>query len=214
MQHINDYTLESSETEFTATRGTSSTGSRIRRAAIRPGLARAVWKWKENFNLILYNIELLFARWNVSNKAIWTCVKKKGSDTEPQHIKTQSYFDYLLSEDEIFDSDLSENEDEEEIYLSCFMIKNNVGKANVGNFRGHVEHGDVKEFTDNEMEPMDAVLEKNVRRHACHQVVHQEVINGQTGSHVRPQHIEDQEVQSELKNLALPGCNPVYFELI
>merc|ERR1711895_285402 len=73
--------------------------------------------------------------------------------------------------------------------------------VNSGNFRGHVEHGDVKEFTDNEMEHTGAVLEKDVRRHVYHQVVHQEVINGQTGSHVRPQHIEDQEDQSELKNL-------------
>merc|ERR1712121_528773 len=81
------------------------------------------------------------------------------------------------------------------------IAKNNVGKLNTGNFRGHVEHGDVNEFSDNEMEHTDAVLEKDVRRHVYHQVVHQQVINGQTGSHVRPQHIGDQEVQSELKNL-------------
>merc|ERR1711867_357778 len=76
-----------------------------------------------------------------------------------------------------------------------------MGKLNIGNFRGRIEHGDVKEFTDNEMEHMDAELEIDVRRHVNQQVVHQQVINGQTGSHVRPQHIEDQEVQSELKNL-------------
>merc|ERR1712120_18921 len=51
------------------------------------------------------------------------------------------------------------------------------------------------------MEHTGAVLKKDVRRHVHHQVVHQEVINGQTGSHVRPHHHEDQEVQSELKNV-------------
>ena len=53
------------------------------------------------------------------------------SDTEPQQMNTQSYFDYLLSEDEIFDSDLSEDEDEEEMYLSCFMINKPVCENNV-----------------------------------------------------------------------------------
>ena len=40
------------------------------------------------------------------------------------------------------------------------IAKNNVGKLNIGNCRGHVEHGDVKEFTDNEMEHTGAVFKK------------------------------------------------------
>ena len=53
------------------------------------------------------------------------------NDTEPQQMGTQSYFDCLLSEDEIFDSDLSEDEDEEEMYLSCFMVNKPVCANNV-----------------------------------------------------------------------------------
>ena len=53
------------------------------------------------------------------------------NDTEPQQMGTQSYFDCLLSEDEIFDSDASDDEDEEEIYLSCFMVNNPVCVSNI-----------------------------------------------------------------------------------
>merc|ERR1711895_15879 len=80
------------------------------------------------------------------------------------------------------------------------------------------------------MEHTGAVLKKDVRCHVHHQVVHQEVTDGQTGSHVRPhqdqrkawvvkkadhgahqsfslpaeilaENREDQEVQPELENV-------------
>ena len=62
------------------------------------------------------------------------------------------------------------------------------------------------------MEHTGAVFKKDVRRYVVNQVALQEVTDGQTGSHVRP-HLdqrkawvvrnwgEDQEVQSELKNV-------------
>merc|ERR1711867_353487 len=88
------------------------------------------------------------------------------------------------------------------------LAKNKAGELNSNKFRGHVECDVPKEFTNDEMELTGAEVKKVVSRQVHHQVVQQEVTDGQTGSHVRPHHDqrkawvgENQEVQPELKNV-------------